>query len=230
MSDQTGGNRISVIGGTGALGSGLALRWALAGHDVIIGSRDGARAEQAAADLSARSKPIAGMENATAAANGDIVVLTVPYANHSATLDTVRPHLNGKILIDVTVPLMPPKVRTVQLPEGGSVAKAVQKMLGDGVRVVSAFQNVAAAHLADPDHAIDCDVLVCGNDPKARETVIELAKDAGMRAWHAGRIDNSAIAEALTSALIFMNGHYKIDGAWIRITGTPGSAGVKQEA
>ncbi len=230
MIDETGSSRISVIGGTGALGSGLALRWALAGHDVIIGSRDGARAEQAAGELSTGSKPISGAENSVAAGQGDIVVLTVPYANHSATLETILPHLNGKILIDVTVPLMPPKVRTVQLPEGGSVAKAVQKQLGDEVRVVSAFQNVAAAHLADPDHDIDCDVLVCGNDPQARETVIELAKDAGMRAWHAGRIDNSAIAEALTSALIFMNGHYKIDGAGIRISGTPGSAEAKQGA
>lgn len=230
MSDQTSGGRIAVIGGTGALGSGLALRWALAGHDVIIGSRDGARAEQAAADLSAKSRPISGAENSLAAEQGDIVVLTVPYANHSATLQTILPRLSGKILIDVTVPLMPPKVRTVQLPEGGSVAKAVQEQLGDEVRVVSAFQNVAAAHLADPGHDIDCDVLVCGNDREARGTVIELARDAGMRAWHAGRIDNSAIAEALTSALIFMNGHYKIDGAGIRITGTPGSAGGKQGA
>lgn len=223
MNDENTGGTISIIGGTGALGSGLALRWALSGHDVVIGSRDGARAEQAAADLSALAKPIAGMENSEAAATGDIVVMTVPYANHPATLDAIRPHLSGKILIDVTVPLMPPKVRTVQLPEGGSVAKAVQKLLGEEVRVVSAFQNVAAAHLADPAHKIDCDVLVCGNDPKARGTVIELAKDAGMRAWHAGRIDNSAIAEALTSALIFINGHYKIDGAGIRITGAPGS-------
>ena len=116
---------------------------------------------------------------------------------------------------------MPPKVRTVQLPEGGSVAKAVQESLGKEVRVVSAFQNVAAAHLADLDHDINCDVLVCGNDPKARGTVIELAKDADMKAWHAGRIDNSAVAEALTSALIFINANYKIDGAGISITGTP---------
>ena len=122
------------------------------------------------------------------------------------------------------VPLMPPKVRTVQLPEGGSVAKAVQKTLGETVRVVSAFQNVAAAHLADLDHAIDCDVLVCGNDPAARGEVVSLAGDAGMKAWHAGRIDNSAIAEALTSALIFINGQYKIPGAGIRITGDPAPA------
>ncbi len=214
--------KIAIIGGTGALGSGLALRWAQAGHKVIIGSRDGGRAVGAARELSALVKEeITGMENSDAAASGDIVVMTVPYASHPATLAAIRPHLDGKILIDVTVPLMPPKVRTVQLPEGGSVAKAVQETLGSEVRVVSAFQNVAAAHLVDLDHAIDCDVLVCGNDPKARGKVIELAKDASMKAWHAGRIDNSAVAEALTSVLIFINGSYKIDGAGIRISGTP---------
>jgi NADPH-dependent F420 reductase len=132
--------------------------------------------------------------------------------------------VSGKIVIDVTVPLMPPKVRTVHLPEEGSCAKAAQIQLGEDVRVVSAFQNVAAAHLNELDHAIDCDVLVCGNDPEARAIVVSLAEEADMRAWQAGRIDNSVVAEALTSALIFMNRHYKIEGAGIRITGTPGSA------
>ncbi len=221
MSDEKN-SKIAIIGGTGALGTGLALRWAQAGHHIIIGSRDGARAADTAKELSAVvNADIAGMENSEAAASGDIVVMTVPYASQPATLAAIRFHLNGKILVDVTVPLMPPKVRTVQLPEGGSVAKAVQETLGKEVRVVSAFQNVAAAHLADLDHDIDCDVLVCGNDPKARGTVIELAKDANMKAWHAGRIDNSAVAEALTSALIFINANYKIDGAGICITGTP---------
>lgn len=217
--------KIAIIGGTGALGAGLALRWAKAGHAVTIGSRDGARASEIARELSAKvGAEISGLENSAAAAHGDIVALTVPYASHAATLDTISQHLEGKILIDVTVPLMPPKVRTVQLPEGGSVAKAVQQTLGESVRVVSAFQNVAAAHLADLDHPIDCDVLVCGNDPAAREDVVKLAADAGMKAWHAGRIDNSAIAEALTSALIFINGQYKIPGAGIRITGNPAQA------
>lgn len=217
--------KIAIIGGTGALGAGLALRWAKAGHAVTIGSRDGARASEIARELSAKvGAEISGLENSAAAAHGDIVALTVPYASHAATLDTISQHLEGKILIDVTVPLMPPKVRTVQLPEGGSVAKAVQQTLGESVRVVSAFQNVAAAHLADLDHPIDCDVLVCGNDPAAREDVVKLAADAGMKAWHAGRINNSAIAEALTSALIFINGQYKIPGAGIRITGNPAQA------
>ncbi len=215
---------IAIVGGTGALGSGLALRWAKAGHNVTIGSRDSARAVEIAGDLSTKfGVGIAGTDNATAAANCDIVVMTVPYANHSSTLETIRENTQGKIFVDVTVPLMPPKVRTVQLPAEGSAAKAAQNFLGDGVRVVSAFQNVAAAHLSDLDHTIDCDVLVCGNDPEARSIVVGLAEDASMRAWHAGRIENSAVAEALTSALIFMNAHYKIPGAGIRITGTPGA-------
>jgi 8-hydroxy-5-deazaflavin:NADPH oxidoreductase len=221
--------KIAIVGGTGDLGSGLAKRWARAGHEIIIGSRNAGRATDTAAQFNADAgtTSISGMENADAAAAGEIVVLTVPYENHAPTLDAIRDKVQGKIVIDVTVPLMPPKVRTVQLPEGGSCAKAAQAQLGEDVRVVSAFQNVAAAHLADLEHDIDCDVLVCGNDKDARAVVVKLAEDASMKAWHAGVIANSAIAEALTSALIFMNGSYKIDGAGIRITGTPGSAAQK---
>lgn len=216
--------KIAVIGGAGDLGSGLAMRLAKASHDVIIGSRDAGRAVEAADHLNktAGVASIRGMENAEAAAHGELVILAVPYANHSAMLDLIAPHIDGKILVDVTVPLMPPKVRTVHIPEGGSAVKAGQARLGDGVRVVSAFQNIAAAHLSDLDHNIDCDVLVCGNDKDAREAVIALAADMDIKAWHAGRIDNSIIAEAMTSALIFMNGHYKIHGAGLRITGAPG--------
>jgi len=221
--------KIAIVGGTGDLGSGLAKRWARAGHEIIIGSRNAGRATDTAAQFNADAgtTSISGMENADAAAAGEIVVLTVPYENHAPTLDAIRDKVQGKIVIDVTVPLMPPKVRTVQLPEGGSCAKAAHAQLGEDVRVVSAFQNVAAAHLADLEHDIDCDVLVCGNDKDARAVVVKLAEDASMKAWHAGVIANSAIAEALTSALIFMNGSYKIDGAGIRITGTPGSAAQK---
>jgi len=221
---KTLSKHIAILGGTGALGSGLALRWAQAGHQVTLGSRDGARAAEVATQLSQKvRRKITGISNEEAAAGAELVVITVPYASHEATINSVQNHLTGKILIDVTVPLKPPKVRTVQLPEGGSVAKALQEKLGDSVKVVSAFQNVAATHLADLDHDIDCDVLVCGNDAEARAQVVELANDASMKAWHGGRIDNSAVAEALTSLLIFINGSYKIDGAGIRITGTPAS-------
>jgi len=222
---MTDTHKIAIVGGTGDLGSGLAKRWARAGHEIVIGSRDAGRAGDTAARFNeeAETSSISGLENLDAAAAGEIVVLTVPYENHAPTLEAIKDKVQGKIVVDVTVPLMPPKVRTVQLPEGGSCAKAAQALLGSEVRVVSAFQNVAAAHLADLEHDIDCDVLVCGNDPEAREVVVKLARDASMKAWHAGVIANSAIAEALTSGLIFMNGRYKIDGAGIRITGTPGS-------
>ena len=199
--------KITIVGGSGALGAGLAKRWARKGHQIIIGSRDEKRASEAASRLNneAGTKSIVGMENKEASENGEIVVLTVPFSNHMSTLSLIAPALDNKILIDITVPLVPPKVRTVHIPEGGSCAKAAQEFLGKAVRVVSAFQSVAATHLDDLEHEIDCDVLVCGNDPEAREVVVELASDADMKAWHAGVIANSIVAEAMTSSLIFMN-------------------------
>ena len=213
---------IAILGGTGDLGTGLAIRWLAAGYEIVVGSRSAEKAEAAAAELSGRAggAAVRGFPNRDAARAADVVVLTVPYAHHRSMLEDLKDALQGKILIDVTVPLVPPKVARVQLPAEGCAAKAAQDLLGDGVRVVSAFQNVAADHLA-AGHDIDCDVLVCGNDADARQTVVELAEAASLRAWHAGAIDNSAAAEALTSILIFMNRRYKFDGAGIRITGEP---------
>jgi len=209
------------IGGTGDLGSGLAWRTARAGHPVIIGSRSADKAIQAAAELSRRGGlKVAGMSNGEAAQAADVVFMTVPFASHQAILEDIRAGVQGKIFVDTTVPLMPPKVMRVQLPPEGCVAKRSQEFLGDGVRVVSAFHNVAAAHLqSDEAHLAECDVLVSGNDAEAREFVIQLAGEIGFRAWHAGAIENSAVAEALTSVLIFMNKRYGIAGAGIRITG-----------
>ena len=217
--------KIAIVGGSGALGAGLAKRWAKKGHNIIIGSRDEQRAAEAASRLNEESgvENIFGLENKRASEEAEIIVLTVPFSNHMSTLSLIAPALEGKILVDVTVPLVPPKVRTVHIPEGGSCAKAAQEFLGKEVRVVSAFQSVAATHLDDLGHDIDCDVLVCGNDPEARETVVQLALDAGMKAWHAGVIANSIVAEAMTSSLIFINNRYKIDGAGLRITGQPGT-------
>lgn len=212
---------LAILGGTGDLGWGLAVRWLKAGYDIVIGSRAAEKAEDAANKLGEYgfSGTVRGLPNAEAAAAADIVVLTVPFANHQIMLETVRDAVQGKIFIDVTVPLVPPKVMRVQLPAEGCAAKMSQDYLGEDVRVVSAFQNVAADHLSDVEHDIDCDVLVCGNDKAAREEVLELVAAAGMKGWHAGAIDNSAVAEALTSVLIFLNRNYKIDGAGIRITG-----------
>lgn len=212
---------IAVIGGTGALGSGFAQRWARAGYPVVIGSRSADSAAAKAAEMAAgiKGSRISGLENAAAAAAADIVVLTVPYANHEPMLKAVRDGAQGKILVDATVPLVPPKVARVQLPAGGSAAKEAQAFLGDGVQVVSAFQNVAADLLQDEASRIDCDVLVCGNKREAREAVVKLAEAAGLKAWHAGPIDNSAAAEALTSVLIFINRNGGVGHAGIRITG-----------
>jgi NADPH-dependent F420 reductase len=141
----------------------------------------------------------------------------VPWANHAAILDEIAPHVAGKLVVDTTVPLVPPRVARVQMPPEGSAALAAQKRLGTGVRVVSAFHNVAA-HKLQKDEAIDCDVLIFGDDPKDREAVLELAKAAGLRGIHAGPLANSVAGEALTSVLIGINRTYKVDGAGIRIT------------
>ena len=214
---------IGVLGGTGKEGSGLAYRWALAGHEVVIGSRDAGKASAGAAELNQLlgGKAVVRGASNLEAARAAVVVLTVPYAAQLATADSVADQLVGKILIDVTVPLTPPKVDRVQLPGGESAVVALQRRLGTQVKVVSAFQNVSATHLKDAAHAVDCDVLVCGDDADAREVVIGLARDVGLRAWHAGVLANSVASEALTSVLIAINKRYKVAGSGIRITGLP---------
>lgn len=214
---------IAILGGTGDLGTGLAMRWAKAGHRIVIGSRTLAKAAKAVAELEniqPRSEPdqYAAMENPDAARAGDIVVLTVPAAHQLATLESVSSGLAGKILIDVTVPLAPPRVGTVNLPPEGSAGKRAQDLLGRKVQVVTAFQNVAA-HLLKKDVQVECDVLVCGDKRAARQRVIELAEAAGMSAWHAGPIENSAAAEALTSVLIQINRRHDISHSGIKIVG-----------
>lgn len=211
---------IAILGGTGDLGTGLAIRWAKAGHAIIIGSRTQEKADAAVAELKKISPqtPARAMVNSAAAAAGDIVVLTVPFEHQLSTLESVRSGLEGKILIDVTVPLIPPKVGTVQLPPEGSAGKRAQNYLGDGVKVVTAFQNVAA-HLLQQDVKIECDVLVAGNSKEARDKVVELVEIAGMTGWHAGPIENSAAAEALTSILIQINRRHSISHSGIKIVG-----------
>jgi NADPH-dependent F420 reductase len=217
--------KIAILGGTGAQGTGLALRLAAAGHEVTIGSRDADKARGAASDASARTgKAVAGADNRDAAGGAEIVVLTVPYVVQRATVEDVLDQLQGKILIDATVPLVPPKVSVVQLPDGQSAVAAIQALAGKAVRVVSAFQNVSAQHLKDLEHPVDCDVLVCGDDQGACDVVIGLCADMGLRGLYSGPIRNSAAAEALTSVLININRRYKVPGgAGIRITGIPES-------
>jgi len=211
---------IAILGGTGALGGALALRLAMAGHEVWIGSRDPAKAD-AAAETLARAAPgatVRGGDLATCAARAELCVLAVPYAAHAETLSAVKPQLAGKILIDTTVPLRPPKVGTVQLPPGGSAVVEAQALLGPDVRVVSALQNVGAGKLA-AGQAVESDVLVAANDAEAAAVVCDLLTQIGLRAWHVGPLANSAAAEAMTSVLIQINRRYKRAQAGLKITG-----------
>ena len=212
--DQT----IAVIGGTGDLGSALTMRWSNAGYRIIIGSRDEDKAQAAASKFnkSLGKDFVRGMTNLEAARSAEIIVLTVPFSNHQAIVEEISQAAQGKIVVDTTVPLVPPKVSRVQLPEFGSIAKRPQEKLGNNVKVVSAFQTVAAASISG-DATTASEVLVCGNNVEARERVIDLVKSAGLKAWHAGPIDNSVVSESMTSILIFLNKHYQIHGAGIRI-------------
>ena len=211
---------VAILGGTGDLGTGLAIRWSKAGHKIVIGSRTLEKAQAAVAALHEISPetPAEAMENFDAAKAGEIVVLTVPAEHQESTLSSVKENLTGKILIDVTVPLVPPKVGTVQLPPEGSAGKRAQELLGEEVMVVSAFQNIAA-HLLKEDVQIECDVLVAGNKKAARQQVIEMIESAGMVGWHAGPIDNAAAAEALTSILIQINRSGIVSHSGIKIIG-----------
>lgn len=212
---------IAVLGGTGKEGRGLAYRWAKAGYHVFIGSRTAEKAESAAKevmDMLNGDALVDGTDNRTAAQKSNIVVLTVPYSAHKDTLETVRDVLKGKLFVDVTVPLVPPKVATVQMPAAGSAAQEAKQILGEGVEVCSAFQNISHEHLLD-DSDVECDVLVTGTSKDARAETIKLVEAAGLNGWDAGPIENSVVVEGLTSVLIGINRKYGSTHAGIKITG-----------
>ena len=206
---------ISLLGGTGDLGTGLANRLLKAGYKVIIGSRTLEKAQHAERSLGKNTK---GLLNKDAALQGEIIILTVPFAHQRGIVEECKTELKGKLFIDTTVPLMPPKVATVQLPSEGSAAEIAQNILGDDVRVVSAFQNISA-ELLQSDKEIDCDVLVCGNKKEWRQEVIDLVNTLGMKGWHAGMLPNSAAVESMTSVLISINKHHAISHSGIKVTG-----------
>ncbi|HVV60981.1 MAG TPA: NADPH-dependent F420 reductase [Pseudolabrys sp.] len=215
-------HKIGIVGGTGKEGGGLAARLAFAGHTVTIGSRTADKARAAAEEFARLNQlKIAAGDNREAVLASDIVILTVPYSAQLATLESVKAELQDKILVDATVPLMPPRVSQVHLPKEGSAAVAAQAMLGAGVRVVSAFQNVSARHLRDLSHPVDCDVIVCGDDAAACEIVVDLARSIRLRAFYGGMLCNSAAIEAMTSVLIAINRRYKVVASGIQITGVP---------
>ena len=212
---MTSSQTIAVIGGTGKLGAAIARRLAKAGRKVIIGSRLAESGDKVANEL---GFGLTGLANADAAQAGDIVIVAVPFVAQEASLAEIAPHVAGKIVVDTTVPLVPPKVMRVQLPPEGSAAQRAQKLLGETVTMVSAFHSVAAHKLAT-DENIACDVLVFGDDKNARAQVVELVTQTGLRGIHGGALANSAAAEAMTSILIFINKTYSVDGAGIQITG-----------
>ena len=213
---------IAVIGGTGGLGSALALRWSQAGYNIFIGSRNKGKANLAADNLNKilGNKTAFGLSNSEAANSAEIIVLAVPFSNHKKIIEEISEAAQGKIVVDTTVPLMPPKVARVQLPPEGSAGLITQQLLGENVRVVSAFQNIAADSLPG-DAPITCDVLVTGDSKDAREAVIQIARASGMRAWHAGPLANSVAAEAMTSLLIHLNKQFPGAHTGIKITGIP---------
>ena len=220
MSIEAKAVTVAVIGGTGKEGSGLAFRWANAGYKVIIGSRTPDKAEQAANELNAQLSGVTvqGMGNEQAAQQSGWVVLTVPYSAHKSTLESIKTHVQGKVLIDVTVPIVPPNFMTPTLPAGRTAAEEAQSLVGTSVKVVSAFQNVSAVHLKDLSHAVSCDVLVASDDADAKQSAIALAEAAGMRGVDIGPLANAIVSEALTPVLLGINKRYGVKGAGIKIT------------
>jgi hypothetical protein len=212
--------QIAVLGGTGKEGGGLAYRWAHAGYSMIIGSRDAEKARRAADEINKALgiDSVRGLSNEKAASEADIIILSVPYSAHQSTLESVREWVAGKTLVDVTVPIVPPHLTTVTLPAGRTAAQEAQILLGESVRVVSAFQNVSALHLKDLEHVASCDVLITGDSEEAKQEVIALAESAGMRGIDAGPLANAIVAESLTPMLMGINKRYKTKSAGIRIT------------
>jgi NADPH-dependent F420 reductase len=221
MDHQTVLLTVAVLGGTGKEGKGLAYRWAKAGYKVLIGSRISEKAVTAASEileLLDGSGSVVGMNNAEAVPQADIVVLTVPYAAHRATLEGVKDTLKGKLLVDVTAPLVPPKKSKVQMPPAGSAAQEAKEIVGEDVEVAAAFQDISHELLLG-DEEIECDVLVTGTSKDARREALKLVEAAGLTGWDAGPIENSVVAEGLASVLININRLYGSTHAGIRITG-----------
>jgi len=215
---------LGIVGGTGKEGKGLAYRWLQAGHRVIIGSRQHEKAQTAVEELAEfmgfQPENLQGMDNRSAVEACDIAVIAVPYGGHKATLEDLKDVMQGKIVIDVVVPLVPPKVTKVQMPEAGSAAQEAQAILGESCQVVDAFQNISHERLLGQGDT-DCDVLVCGTGKAARQVVIGLVEDTGLKGWDAGPIENAVVVEGLTSVLIGLNIQHKVHASGIRITGIP---------
>jgi NADPH-dependent F420 reductase len=214
--------RITILGGTGREGRGLALRWARAGHQVVVGSRDAQRAEAAAEELSKLGfGAIRGADTVRSLDGADVVVISVPYTAHGEMLASIRDAVGDRLVIDITVPLRPPKVQVVSLPAGQAAALEAQAVLGAQCKLAAALHHVGAAHLSDPAYAVDCDVLVCSDHDDARASTIRLVGDLGLRGLDAGPLRNAVALESLTPVLLHLNKRYGAKGAGVRFTGIP---------
>jgi NADPH-dependent F420 reductase len=218
--------RIGIVGGTGNEGRGMSLRWARSGHDVFIGSREPEKARALATELNAQlggsSHPvrvIRGGDNSAAVRASELVVLSVPYAAHTSTLQALKEDLAGRILVDITVPLQPPKVTAVTLPAGQAAALEAQQLLGEATPVVAALHHVSAVHLRDLEHDLDCDVLACSDNKAALEKALGVIRDLGVRAFDAGSLRNAIALESLTPILLHLNRSQKGRSVGLRITG-----------
>lgn len=212
--------KIGIVGGTGREGRGLAVRWAKAGHDVFIGSRQAEKGKAKAAELADEfGVAVKGADNIAACNHGDLIVVTVPYSAHRATFESIKDAIGNKIIVDITVPLQPPKVRSVNLPEGNAAALEARGYLHEDARLVAALHHISSEHLSDPGYDFDCDVLVCGDDKDARADVISVVSDLGLRGVDAGVLKNAVALESMTPVLLHINRRYKVVGSGIRITG-----------
>jgi 8-hydroxy-5-deazaflavin:NADPH oxidoreductase len=213
---------IAILGGTGKEGSGLAMRWAMAGHAIIIGSRDAARAHDKAVELRERTKKltIVGKDNVEAATLGDVVVVALPAAGLSATLPPAREACRGKVVISTVVPLTFGGPRLFTPPPAGSSAEEVQSLLPEA-KVVAAFHHIAAHELAEAEHDIECDLLMCGADVEAKAVVIELGRSMELRAIDVGPLSNAGPVEGITALLATINRRYKLKNSGLKITGLP---------
>ncbi len=209
---------IAVLGGTGKEGPGLAMRWARAGYQVIIGSRQIDKAKDTAQKLNETLgiETIKGLENSAAAKSADICVLTVVQSAHQSAIESLKDELQGKILVDATARV---DFRKPAPPPPPAAAEIAQSILGEGVKVVAAFQNVPAHSLRNLEENIASEVMVCGDDIEAAMTVVSLAEAGGMRAYYAGPLYNAITVEGLTAILISLNKNYKVKTASIGITG-----------
>jgi hypothetical protein len=214
--------KIGIVGGTGREGRGLGVRWAKAGHDVFIGSRQAEKGSTKAAEFSKEfGVTLQGGDNVAACNHAELIIVTVPYSAHRSTFESIKEAVGDKVIVDITVPIKPPKVRSVNLPEGQSAALEARALLNEGALLVAALHHISSEHLSDPEHTFDCDVLVCGDDKEARAAVISVISDLGLRGVDAGVLKNAIALESLTPVLLHINRRYESVGSGIRITGIP---------